>query len=425
MVVKAARTADLRDRPMSDIVLSQGVRSNLLSLQRNADQLGLTQNRLATGRKVNTALDNPTNYFVSSGLQSRAKDLQRLLDGIGQSTKTLEAADNGIKGMLRLIETAQGTLRQAFQAAGTTARVVSLNAYSAGSGTLLTSTPPGLAAGNTIQVGVSGTPAVAAYTFTVAAASTLGDLVNGINTALPGRARASLNDAGNITIESLVGQATAGASQDLTVTANSSAVADALFGVGVFPTATATTTQTGTLSVTRTKIADTFNQLLDQVDTLAQDSSYNGVNLLQAQSLRVVFNEDDTTGLLLKGVLIDQGTLGLTRGYDATVIPPGQSRLFFQSDENVRTALSQLDTAAKTLRAQATTFGSNNTIVIARQEFTKQAILTLNTGADQLILADTNEEGANLLALQTRQSLSIQALSLASQSDQAVLRLFG
>lgn len=409
---------------MSDIVLSQGVRSNLLSLQRNADQLGTTQNRLATGRKVNTALDNPTNFFVASGLQSRARDLQRLLDGIGQSTKTLEAADNGIRGMLRLIETAQGTLRQAFQSAGTTARVVSLNSYTAGVGTLLTSTPPGLTVGNTVQVAITGTPAVGPYTFTVAAASTLGDLVTGINAALPGRVRASLNDAGNITIESLVGQATAGPSQDLTITANSSPVADALFGPGVFPTASATTTQTGTLGVTRTKIAETFNQLLDQIDTLAVDSTYNGVNLLQAQSLRVVFNADDTTGLLLRGVLIDQGTLGLTRGYDATAIPPGQNRLYFQSDENVRTALSQLDQAAKTLRAQATTFGSNNTIVLARQEFTKQAILTLNTGADQLILADTNEEGANLLALQTRQSLSIQALSLASQSDQAVLRLF-
>lgn len=410
---------------MSDIVLSQSIRQNLLSLQRNADLLGVTQNRLATGRKVNSSLDNPTNFFVASGLQGRAGDLQRLLDGIGQSIKTLEASDNAIKSMLRLAETAQGSLRQALQSPATTARVVSLNSYANGGATLLTATPPGLTAGQTVQVAISGTPAVGPYTFTVAAGSTLNDLVNGINTALPGRVRASINDGGNIVIESLVGQATTGASQDLTVTTTNAAMADALFGAGVFPTASATTTQTGTLNVMRTQVADTYNQLLDQIDNIGQDANYNGVNLLQAQSLRVVFNEDDTTALLMKGVLITQQTLGMNRGYDATVIPPGQVREYPQSDAEIRDMLNQIDQAVKTLRAQATEFGSYMTIVTTRQEFTKQAIITLKTGADNLVLADTNEEGANLLALQTRQSLSTQALSLAAQADQAVLRLFG
>ena len=410
---------------MSDIVLSQGIRQNLLSLQQTADMLGRTQNRLSTGRKVNSALDNPTNFFVSSGLQSRAKDLGRLLDGIGQSVKTIEAADNGISSMLKLVETAQGTLRQAFQSAATTARVVSVAGYPDGRDTVLTATPPGLVAGNTIDVGISGTPVVANYTFTVGAGDTLGDLVDGINAAFPGRVMASLTDGGNIVIESLVGPTTSGASQDLTVTANSAAVATQLFGDGVFPPAAATTTETGQLNVSRTKIADTFNNLLDQIDQLARDSGYNGVNLLNAQSLRVVFNEDDTTALLLRGVQFDQQTLGITRGFDSTPNPGAEPRLYFQSDSDVRRALEELTGATNQLRAQASELGANLTIVTARQEFTKSAILTLSTGADQLVIADTNEEGANLLALQTRQQLSTTALSLAAQADQAVLRLFG
>ncbi|MBA5775660.1 flagellar protein, partial [Stappia sp. F7233] len=96
---------------MSDITLSAGVRQNLLSLQNTADLLGQTQNRLATGKKVNSALDNPTNFFTSQGLQSRANDLTNLLDGIGNAIKTLEAADNGIKAITKLVESAQSTVR--------------------------------------------------------------------------------------------------------------------------------------------------------------------------------------------------------------------------------------------------------------------------------------------------------------------------
>src|SRR3712207_2542457 len=108
---------------MADIALSQGVRQNLLSMQKTVDLMSRTQNRLATGKKVNSALDNPTSYFVSAGLENRANDLSRILDSMGLGIKTLEAADNGIKGIKRLIETAQGTARQALQAASSTAEM--------------------------------------------------------------------------------------------------------------------------------------------------------------------------------------------------------------------------------------------------------------------------------------------------------------
>ena len=90
----------------SDITLSAGVRQNLLSLQNTADLMALTQNRLATGKKVNSALDNPSNFFTSELLSARAGDLSNLLDGISNSIKTLEAADNGIRAITNLVESA-------------------------------------------------------------------------------------------------------------------------------------------------------------------------------------------------------------------------------------------------------------------------------------------------------------------------------
>ena len=97
----------------------------------------------------------------------------------------------------------------------------------------------------------------------------------------------------------------------------------------------------------------------------------------------------------------------------------------FQADANIDTQVGKLDSALSNLRNQASKFGATLTTVQTRQEFTKNLINTLQTGADNLVLADTNEEGANLLALQTRQSLSSTALSLSAQNDRAVLRLFG
>ena len=101
---------------MSDVVLSAGVRQNLLALQSTADLMSLTQNRLATGKKVNSALDNPGNFFTSQSLNNRASDLNALLDSIGQAQKTLEAADQGITSLTKLVESAKSVAKQALQA---------------------------------------------------------------------------------------------------------------------------------------------------------------------------------------------------------------------------------------------------------------------------------------------------------------------
>ena len=106
----------------SDIVLSAGVRSNLLALQNTANLMAQTQQRLATGKKVNSALDNPINYFTAASLNNRAGSLNNLLDSVGNAVQTLQAADNGIKAIQQLVNTAQASARQALQTSATTAR---------------------------------------------------------------------------------------------------------------------------------------------------------------------------------------------------------------------------------------------------------------------------------------------------------------
>src|SRR5688572_19989508 len=100
----------------SNITLSAGVRQNLLSLQNTAQLMAMTQNRLATGKKVNSALDNPSNFFTSQSLSNRAGDLNSLLDSIGQAQKTLEAADKGLTALTKLAESAKSIAKQARQA---------------------------------------------------------------------------------------------------------------------------------------------------------------------------------------------------------------------------------------------------------------------------------------------------------------------
>ena len=178
-----------------------------------------------------------------------------------------------------------------------------------------------------------------------------------------------------------------------------------------------TYTPAGTLQTsdpTRTSLQNDFDNLLTQIDGLAKDASYNGVNLIYGDNLKVVFNENGTSLMTLQGVKFDSAGLGLS--------PPPTNT--FQDNASIDTVITGLKNALSTLRAQASKFGSNLTTVQTRQDFTKNLINTLQTGADNLVLADSNEEGANMLALQTRQQLSTTALSLSAQSDQAVLRLF-
>jgi flagellin-like hook-associated protein FlgL len=249
--------------------------------------------------------------------------------------------------------------------------------------------------GDTVEITADGVTTT--YTVANAATETVADLVAGLNANA--NASVTLGVSGKIEIEAL-------GSGDLTLSEGSQ-------GTNLDDLGLTAGTTTFTASPDRRGFSSQYDVLLNQITQLAHDAKFNAVNLLDGDTLTVVFNEDSSSKLVLAGVDFTASGLGLSASSDS-----------FQGDLELNTVLAALDTATATLRQQASTFGSNLNIVEVRRDFTKNLINTLETGAANLTLADSNEEGANLLALQTRQQLSSTALSMASQADQNVLRLF-
>jgi flagellin len=170
----------------------------------------------------------------------------------------------------------------------------------------------------------------------------------------------------------------------------------------------------GTGATQRDSYVSDYNSLLKQIDTLAQDASFNGVNLLNGDDLTAVFNETNTSTLTVKGVIYNSTGLSLNAIASSN----------FDDSGAINAVLDKLSAATSTLSSQASKLGSNLAVIQTRQDFSKNLVNTLQIGADNLTLADVNEEGANLLSLNTRQQLANTSLSLASQASQAVLRLF-
>jgi flagellin-like hook-associated protein FlgL len=428
---------------MNDIVLSKGIRSNLISLQNASALQDMTQNRLSTGRKVNSALDDPLNYFQSETLTTRSKDLTRLLDNQGLGIKTIEAADNGLKAITRMVEQMQAGLRTALNTAATNAKLASgmdlINKRAVDyltNSNLVGSSGVGaagaFAAGATLELKfdvppvppATGAPTAGTFTITFTNPMTAQDLVNQINSNTANNntttgeryINASIDAGGRLVIDNTTNGTLQLVLGGTGVPPNSLGT---LFGTFEPPLPTSTATDTGviraTTNPTRAKFAEQYNDLLTQITFAARDAGFNGTNLLYGQSLDMIFNEDATTRMVIRGVVFDSKGLGLS---------PSDTRRNMQSDTEINTGIARLGESIKLIRAQAATFGANNTVATTREAFTKEAVKLLKMGSDGLIVADLNEEGANLLALQTRQQLSTQALSLASQSDQAILRLF-
>ena len=263
---------------INSVSLTSAMRGNLISLQGTVNLLNQTQERLATGLKVNSALDNPTNYFAAQTLTNRAADLDSLNDGMNSGIQTLKAADAGIEGITDLIASAKGLAQAAFTSSATAS------------------------------------------------------------------------------------------------------------------------------------LATQYDAVMAQLDTLVSDSGYNGINLLVGDDLTVNF-EGSSASLTVTAVASQQADLGILAAD-------------FTDNATITAAIGELDAALDTLRTTASTFASNLSIVTARQEFSQNMINTLTEGADNLVLADMNEEAANMLMLQTRQALGTTALSISSQGAQSVLRLF-
>jgi len=279
---------------VNTIQLTAGMRQNLFSLQQTAKDMEVTQKRLATGLRVNTALDDPINFFTAQEHRLRATDLAGRKDGMSEAIQTIKAANVGIEGITNLLAQAKSLAQSAMSATST----------------------------------------------------------------------------------------------------------DAI------------------------SFASAYATVMTQVNEMAADSGYRGVNLLQSGELTVQF-----------APTADQSTLHLS-GFGATVAEFSISGMSDAgtgvgwvnnttvSSSTIQTAIDGIEEAVSTLRTEAKVLSNNLSIITAREEFSAQMMNTLNDGAAKLTEADMNEEGANMLMLQTRQALGTTSLSLASQAAQSVLRLF-
>jgi len=596
----------------SDVVLTSALRTNLQSLQNTQRLIDETQLKLATGLKVNSALDNPQNFFAAQNLDNRAGDLNRLLDGIGQSVRTIEQADNGIESLTKLVEQAESIATSALEATSSAAEGTSVagnvdltnfeaaatyddaeitftatnaqgqefaltnatialatddteqtiinginaitdadgnqvfNASLSDSGRLQietndqainfnieingdtsdaasrTADSQALAAelglgqqtqltdptatastvavtsksastvtsaalyqsdgettatrsttlqsllrdretasgainddvftvteGTTgegdsfaIEVGVNGG---ARQQIAVSATTTVQGLVDSINndSVLKTQIKASFDestgqigltsltsDVESIEIGAFVSDTQADDGSGVTADAGSSLAIDFGFGVGSAVTASADAidnddstddvlTDTSTIQSIRVsggagevaQFESDFNTVREQIDTLVKDSDYRGVNLLNGDDLTTTFDEDRTNTLKTEGVDFTSTGLGID----------GAS---FNNRSSIDDSLNQARDALNSVRNFGQSIANDLAIIQTRRDFTESTVNTLEAGADDLTVADQNEEGANLLALQTRQQLGVTSLSLASQSQQAVLRLF-
>ena len=512
---------------MSGIVLSASVRQNLLSLQSTAQLLATTQNNLATGKKVNSALDNPTNFFTAQGLDNRASDISNLLDGIGNGVQVLQAANTGITSLQKLVDSAKSIANQVLQSAvgystkstvtsaaltGATATSLIGASTTAVTGSAVLNDNTSTAVAITGSTKLSGTPGTSSndlassittgdtlvvngttFTFIAGTSSSgtnigVGDTVTnllstiqsatGVTSSITAGAITLTPPAAGLTLSgtslaklglSAVGNSLSG--QTLTIAATGGGTATSVtFGLGTGQVNSlndlnaklaannlqaTVDSATGKISITTTNdaasstigaiggtaaassqsfngltaaapVADAtaqsqrsslvaqYNNVLAQINTTAADASFNGVNLLNGDTLKLTFNENGKSTLSITGVTFNTGGLGLstlTAGTD------------FLDNNSANKVIKVLNTASSTLRDEASTLGSNLSVVQIRQDFNKNLINVLQTGSSNLTLADTNEEAANSQALSTRQSIAVSALSLANQSQASVLQL--
>jgi flagellin len=233
--------------------------------------------------------------------------------------------------------------------------------------------------------------------------------LNQLNTALAANdLQASIDSSGAISITTTNNAASETVGQiSGSATATGSAFASVTAG-GAAPVADPNS------QATRASLIAQYNNVLDQINTTAQDSSFNGINLLNGDTLNLTFDETGASKLSITGVTFNDAGLGLTQLKQGTD---------FLDSNSANSVLSQLTAASTTLRTEASSLGSNLSTVQIRQDFNKNLINVLQTGASNLTLADTNEEAANSQALSTRQSIAVSALALANQSQQSVLQL--
>lgn len=389
---------------MADITLTSSIRTNLLSLQNTSKLLDMTANRLSTGKKVNSALDNPGSFFTARGLSNRAADLTKLKDGIGQAIQTLKTADQGLTSITNLVEQAKSIAEQAKEAlaaqvaVSATTVAATISAGATGTASLLQA---GILSGSetlvatVVQNGVTGAAITLTTAMTVASAATLLSAVSGVT----------------LTLDT--------AADTFTLTTDDRTQMHLLTSTGETISAWGATTAAGTTFGTTSgpttveALAADYNKVLAQLDALVTkgDTSYKGINLLKSTDLSVRLSENKSN-LTITGVDSTLAGLGLA---DATG---------WTTTAGIDADIVMTETATTKLRTFASSFGTDLSILQYREDYTTSLVNTLKDGSGLLVNASLEEEAANMLALQTRQSLGTQSLSIANQSQQSILSLF-
>lgn len=281
----------------NEITLNASMRTNLLSLQETNKLLSLTQERLSTGKKVNSALDNPSSFFTARGLSNRASDLINVKDNIANQVVTIRTATDALNSIETLLKSAKAVAESAAASSSTTDRATLLAQY---------------------------------------------------------------------------------------------------------------------------------NGILDQINNTATDASFNGINLIKASpdSMVVKLNESSTT-LTVTGIASDQVGLAVTDAKTGSSVTDAWDNATIATGlVGINKDIALVDTALAKVRSSAKTLGTNSAILQTRIDFTSNLINALNEGAGNLVNADISAESAALLALQTRQALGMQALSISNQASQSILSLF-
>ncbi|MEN6465398.1 MAG: flagellin [Syntrophaceae bacterium] len=270
----------------STISLSSSVSKNLSYLQRIQSDMDSTSFRLSTGKKVNSALDDPIAYFSAQNATQRASDLQSCKDSMSQGIETINAADTGIESITDLLKSAKSIA----------------------------------------------------------------------NSALSAEDAAELADY-----------------------------------------------------ITQ------FNDIMAQIDTMAADSDYDGVNLLNGDTLTITFDETGNSTISIAGFTATSTGLGITAVDAATG---------WTTSTAIQASITEINDAISTLRTESKTLSSDLNTVQTRQDYTTNLITLLKEGAGNLVNADTNEESVNLTTLETQQQLALTSLSIANSVNQNVLTLF-
>jgi len=340
---------------MSDISLNAGIRSNLLQLQNTSPLFNRTTDRLASGKKVASAIDNPTNFFASVNLSDRAEGLSARLDGMGQAVQRIQSADNGITTIRGFLSAMQGVVNNALGNTDSNARA---------------------------DLGKQ-----------------FNELINQIDTTAKDSAYQGINlvqdddDQGETeTVQ-------------FNETFNDSTLEVKGFNI-----------QSGEYTESDNTVADTTVTNLGDVTSL----KIEGATASNTTAGLVIASQGETEAVGIQSYASD----GMSTGNEAS----GAASVNWAGDgyqDLLANVVQQIEDFDAELKPQASNLANNLATITTREEFTNNLVNTLTEGADRLTLADLNEEGANLLALQTSNALATQSLSLASQQSQGVLQLLG